>query len=386
MALPKRHWWRLADLPIYAKVSLAPSLILVVLLLLSFVSLRMLDAGKDRLDAISLRAFPTYQRAAETKDAVNAIQTALQHTLSVAANESDAARIRRVAIPVRAAITRAANAIDRLQQQIGPADGSVAASRKSFDAYQAAVTEVLNVVETDSATASMLMTDADDQFTKLSGELDGYKNRADNASQTLSQEAIHTAESERVLLLSGTGLAIVVSIGIMVVIARAIGRPVVGLTGTMASMANNDLDGVVPALGRGDEIGAMARAVDVFRRNGLQARHDAAERAGEQAAKQHRQAETGQHTANFGNSVTQRIGRRDATCRRRDGRSGDTGLWPGQRHRQKRRQGVDRSGLGRRGDRAAHLQRRRNFAPGVHRRPDRSASRAKRRNRPDDNA
>src|SRR3954470_9331602 len=105
----KRRIWRLADLPIYAKVSLAPGLILLVLLLLSLASLRMLNGGEDRLHAITEPAFPTYKRAAESKDAVNAIQTALQHTLSVAANESDEARVRSVAGPVRQAIKNAAS-------------------------------------------------------------------------------------------------------------------------------------------------------------------------------------------------------------------------------------------------------------------------------------
>ena len=62
-------WRRLADLPIYARISLAPGLILLVLLALSLLSLRMLDADEARIHAISEQAFPTYQRAAETKDA-----------------------------------------------------------------------------------------------------------------------------------------------------------------------------------------------------------------------------------------------------------------------------------------------------------------------------
>jgi methyl-accepting chemotaxis protein len=297
-------WLRLSDVPIYAKVSLAPGLILIVLLLLSLVSLGMLDAGKARLDAISFRAFPLYQRAAETKDAVNAIQTALQHTLSVAANESDAARIRQVAAPAREAITRSAAAIARLQQQIGLQSASIAPPLQAFDAYQSAASEVLKTAEVDSATATMLMTTADEQFAKLSVELDGYKDRADAASQRLAQEAFRAADAERVRLLSGTFLAFVVSIGIMVAISHAIGRPVMRLTGTMTAMAEDDLDREVAALDRGDEIGAMARAVDVFRRNGLQARRHAAEREQEQGARQRRQAVMDQHTADFGTSIS----------------------------------------------------------------------------------
>ena len=290
MRLPKFSWRRLADVPIYAKVSLAPGLILIVLVLLSAVSLRMLDTGTARLQAISGRAFPIYQRASETKDAVNAIQTALQHTLSVAANESDAARIREVAAPVRQAITRATAALDRLRQQTGAQSETNATAAKSLSAYQAAVSEVLDAAESDPATATMLMGDADEQFARLSDALDTYKSRADTASQTMAREAIRVADSQRLWLLSGLILAIVVCIGIMIATSRAIGRPIMGLTGRMAAMADDDLDRDIPALGRGDEIGAMARAVDVFRRNGLLARQHAAEREREQVAKQRHQA------------------------------------------------------------------------------------------------
>jgi len=322
MRLPKRGWWHLADMPIYAKISLAPGLILGVLLLLSLISLRMLNAGEAHLHAISERAFPTYQRAAEMKDAVNAIQTALQHTLSVAANESDAARIRSMMLPVRQAITAAATALDHLQQQLELSHDTATAAGKSFEAYKAAANDVLETAASDAATASMLMGEADAQFAKLSGELDGYKTRADAASQSMSREAISDAGRERLLLVSGLVLAIFVCSLIIIAISHAIGRPIMRLTGRMAAMAEDDLDREIPALGRGDEIGAMARAVEVFRYNGLQARHHVAEREREQVARQHRQTAMDQHTNDFGTSIAGvmgSLGSSAATMRRAAG-------------------------------------------------------------------
>jgi methyl-accepting chemotaxis protein len=303
-APPKSHWRGLAGAPIYVKVSLAPGLILAALVLLSLLSLRILDTAGTRLQAISEQAFPTYQRAAETKDAVNAIQTALQHMLSVAANESDAVRILKVAAPVREAMARATAALDRLRRQVGAGTEQTGMFGKSFEEYQSAVSDVLRAATSDPATATMLMADADEQFAKLSGELDGIKNRADAASQSMTREAIAAAAGERLLLLSGLVLAIVICAGIIAVTSRAIGRPIKSLTGRMVAMADDDLDRDIPALHRGDEIGAMARAVDVFRRNGLHARQHAAESEREQAAKQIHQAAMSQHTNDFGLSIS----------------------------------------------------------------------------------
>jgi len=56
------------------------------------------------------------------------------------------------------------------------------------------------------------------------------------------------------------GLAVMLA----VLLARAISRPVTALTRTMGELATGRTDVTVPATDRGDELGAMARAVSVF--------------------------------------------------------------------------------------------------------------------------
>ena len=67
-----------------------------------------------------------------------------------------------------------------------------------------------------------------------------------------------------------------ITLGAMVVvlllggfIARAIGKPISALTADMTRIAGNDFDVALDGQNRSDEIGAMARAVEVFRENGL---------------------------------------------------------------------------------------------------------------------
>ncbi len=61
------------------------------------------------------------------------------------------------------------------------------------------------------------------------------------------------------------GLSTIASI----LIARTITRPVGRLTAAMGEIAANQLDTAVPGLGRTDELGEMAEAVEVFRQNGM---------------------------------------------------------------------------------------------------------------------
>jgi methyl-accepting chemotaxis protein len=82
-------------------------------------------------------------------------------------------------------------------------------------------------------------------------------------------EILAPAQSLRnTLLLIGAALLGLSTLG-SVLIARTITRPVGRLTTAMTGIAGNELDAEVPGLGRTDELGAMAEAVEVFRQNGL---------------------------------------------------------------------------------------------------------------------
>jgi len=294
---------RLADLPITLKVFLAPCVILAVLLGLAFASLGMLSADRTRLHDISAGALPAYQRAAEAKDAVNTVQTALQHMLSVAANESDPARVGKAAAPVGQASTAATEAFGRLS---GAAAGSdtIAALRKGLGAYQAALADVVKTAASDPASATMLMSDVEDHFNTLSTDLDRYRGQVEAAGQRLAQDATNAADRARLLLLGGCAAALAVCILLTILAARAIARPLVQLTTTMGALADGQLDRTVPAMERRDEIGAMARAVDVFRANEQRARQLAGEREAEHAARARRQAAMDRQLQDFGGSVS----------------------------------------------------------------------------------
>jgi len=69
--------------------------------------------------------------------------------------------------------------------------------------------------------------------------------------------------------LGTAGLIALITILVATVISRTITKPISRLTGTMASVAAGDFSKDVEGTGRKDEIGAMARAVEVFRDNGM---------------------------------------------------------------------------------------------------------------------
>ncbi len=52
-------------------------------------------------------------------------------------------------------------------------------------------------------------------------------------------------------------------------VARGVIRPIVRMTGAMQRLANGELESEIPSLGRKDEVGAMAAALQVFKENSL---------------------------------------------------------------------------------------------------------------------
>jgi HAMP domain-containing protein len=73
-------------------------------------------------------------------------------------------------------------------------------------------------------------------------------------------------------------------------IIRSVSVPITAMTAAMRRLAGRDMDAAIVGIGRGDEIGGMAGAVQVFRDGMIEADRLAAEQAGEQAAKERRAA------------------------------------------------------------------------------------------------
>jgi methyl-accepting chemotaxis protein len=76
---------------------------------------------------------------------------------------------------------------------------------------------------------------------------------------------------EDILYLSLVGLSMIVVLGLIAFfISRAVVRPVTSLTACVQGLAGGNTNITVPAVERGDEIGEIARAVEVFKSNAVE--------------------------------------------------------------------------------------------------------------------
>jgi len=122
-----------------------------------------------------------------------------------------------------------------------------------------------------------------------------------DASGTASRQLIDRASLLQQVL---AGIVLVLGTGLAIIIGRSIARPIAAMTAAMTRLAGGDKTIEIPARGRGDEIGDMARAVEVFLQQAIENARLAAEREREQAAKERRQVAMDNHTKDFGSSVS----------------------------------------------------------------------------------
>jgi len=162
--------------------------------------------------------------------------------------------------------------------------------RASHDGLKAAVTTYFKLM--DQSVAYGLKGYMDDAAMKISN-VDGRDARiraedALNQQADLSSKALERSSKDAADLASRTSLTLIIaavlglSAGIALlgaIIVYGIVRPLGGMTGAMSRLAQGELEVAVTGVERRDEVGELARALQVFKDNALEARRLAAEQA-----------------------------------------------------------------------------------------------------------
>jgi methyl-accepting chemotaxis protein len=100
------------------------------------------------------------------------------------------------------------------------------------------------------------------------------------------------------------GAAVLLGLLIAFVIARGIIGPIFGLTASMKELADGKRDVVIPGADRRDEVGDMARTVEVFRKSGLEVeRMRAEQQVAERRNAERRKAEMAKLASDFEGAV-----------------------------------------------------------------------------------
>ena len=161
------------------------------------------------------------------------------------------------------------------------------AIRVATNAFEAGIKPHTDTIERDSVALRDLIRAAVDEHTKA---------------------VLDAAARSRDLQILMIGLALATGAVLAILIARSIVRPLTGMTDTMRQLAEGDTGVAVPAQDAAGEIGAMARAVEVFRQNAIVRAELEAAQAAQQAARHHRTERREEMIRTFQEKVAHSLG------------------------------------------------------------------------------
>ncbi len=142
-----------------------------------------------------------------------------------------------------------------------------------LDEYRQALTKLIdNSKEIDELVADM--TDSAGEIVKLAGAM---KTDLSSEQQRLEQESDATiGETERLIVMLAAG-GFLLGAALALVLGKGISRPMIAMCKAMRELAGGHFDVVLPGLGRRDELGEMAGAVEEFKMQAIaKAERDAA--------------------------------------------------------------------------------------------------------------
>ena len=170
-------------------------------------------------------------------------------------------------------LTASSRASARVTKLVEPVPAAVDRMSKAVASLEGAVTAKISALSSYLKIADALAVRADSI-------------RGSYQDQRLAALAASVATSDHVLFagLATTCAALLGGIVIAIVLSLSISRLVLGLTQAMTRLAAGDSTTIIPDTARRDEIGAMARAVQVFKDNGLKLNASEAETARQREA------------------------------------------------------------------------------------------------------
>jgi methyl-accepting chemotaxis protein len=177
----------------------------------------------------------------------------------------------------------------------------------ALKAYIAAAQEIVALSLTDTAAGRarfpdfmVAFTDLEERMETLGELIEQFGNNAGNAAAATNDRLI-------LVLLTVSAVAVLSLVIINWVTAGGIARPILGMVDAMQRLARGDQSIQIPGLDRGDEVGRMAEAVQVFKDNAIRTDELKATQAQDQSAREERTQRLERLCREFDRHVTARL-------------------------------------------------------------------------------
>ncbi|MBC8793526.1 MAG: methyl-accepting chemotaxis protein [Tagaea sp. CACIAM 22H2] len=267
---------------------------------------KVVELRKQREDAITAKYEPAALNARQKlTEAFDGAMKTGEDTLSAAAGKAQdnlgilRIRVARfIANPTEAGVTSINAALTDLEGSIAAARQAAARSpaRDAVEAAAQAVAPLRGMLQTGMR-ASLEMAEFVNVTNarvaeRLSGRINELVDAQKAATAAIAKEVRAGIANDISITIAISAIALGLGLIFSYVIAKGITAPIGGMTGAMTKLADGALDTEVPSLSNKDEIGAMAKAVQVFKDNAVRVKalEDEQKAAEARAAEEKRKA------------------------------------------------------------------------------------------------
>lgn len=136
-----------------------------------------------------------------------------------------------------------------------------------WNAFRVQATDTIDIGQVDSAMETMLMGQTDDMFNDVINEIQNLSGNVQAEADHLRDQMLNAAETTKTLILVVTSVGFFVSVLVVGLIGKSIVTPIRSITEIMKRLSAGDINVAIAHTNRQDEIGQMADAIEVFRKN-----------------------------------------------------------------------------------------------------------------------
>jgi methyl-accepting chemotaxis protein len=299
----------LHNLSIQIKASAASAVLLICLVAVGANAYMTSTKSADGLRTLSHEIEPKLQAISAVSDDIVATHMKIFRYVSWASNGVSA----KLLDSLYEQITQDLNALSARLYFLGNrwdlSDGERAALKELLAKWQkckSQAKDTLDVGKTDAPMATMLLGQTDDSFKAVDTDIQKISQSTTAAANQVRTKLYEAAERTKLVIILTTLAGFLVSVFVTVMVGASIVRPIKSITKLMQQLSTGKIDVEIAHLDRRDEIGKMAEAIDVFRKNTIEMRSmEQASHEAEQRRMAERRAEMHQLAGEFEKSVQQ---------------------------------------------------------------------------------
>ena len=270
---PPRAWPSLRkfdNLSVQFKASLASGLLLVCLLALGAHAYLTSTRSAAGLRVLSNELVPKQQAFSDVGNAVVATHMKIFRYVSWASNGLGEKVLKPLEGEIHVELDASSARMKALTQRPDLSDEETAALQVLVAKWRSCKAQALDTIDvgrTDAPMATMMIGQTDDSFEAVDSDLRKMTQAIIAKATALQSQLSSNAQRNQQVVVWVTLLGLLISVVVAIVISRSIVRPIRAITDVMQRLSAGEIDVDMDHGLRRDEIGKMANAIHVFRKN-----------------------------------------------------------------------------------------------------------------------